>query len=54
MVKTNIVVGFGVVKSGVVDTVGATVVLQGSTVLLIFPSSAQIAIIQFSSPSVVW
>lgn len=53
MVKTNTVVGFGVVVSGVVGTVGATVVAQGSTVLLIFPSSAHIALMQFPSPSVV-
>lgn len=53
VVKTNTVVGFGVVVSGVVGTVGATVVAQCSTVLLIFPSSAHIALMQFPSPSVV-
>lgn len=54
MVKTNTVVGFGVVVSGVVGIVGATVVSQGATVLLMFPSLAHIAIMQFPSPSVVW
>lgn len=53
MVKTNTVVGVGVVVSGVVGTVGGTVVAQGSIVLLMFPSPAHIALMQFPSPSVV-
>lgn len=54
VVKTNTVVGIGVVVCSVVGTVGATVVSQGATVLLMFPSSAHIAIMQLPSPSVVW